>query len=201
MSSTQKIIKENFKDPFHEVDQSQEILQALRDFRQKPQGFFLLSGTNGTGKTFAAEALLYSLPFNSDLDANVEFQAPMKKMISQAQLNIEWQKSIAEWSSTAWLLNHFVYTKALVLDDIGTRTPTDAFMDFLYALIDARYTNRNTCATIITTNLNAADMRKRFGDAFLSRVGSGKCYRLDGIDRRRNEGKYQQEKKIEEIIF
>ncbi len=39
-------------------DQPQKIVESLTNYAMKPEGFLLLAGTNGTGKTFASQAIL-----------------------------------------------------------------------------------------------------------------------------------------------
>ena len=159
------------KNPIDDVRQRPDFLFWLRKWVENPKGFLVMSGTNGTGKTFAANAIL----------------ATQRESLSttQAELNIEWKTHFDKWGTDAYLLDRYSQDKILLLDDLGTRTPTEAFMDFLYALIDRRY--RLNYPTIITTNLIHKDLRERFGDAIASRIASGKCYRFDGKDRRLEE--------------
>ncbi len=161
-----------------EIDnKTSEQMQKILEFSKNPKGFFLMAGSNGTGKSFVAEAIYNSYRVSAhDTD--------LKMMITQTDLNLKWQKQFKEWGETTYLLNQILSTKILVLDDIGTRTPTESFMDFLYAIADKRYSDKFNCATIITTNLNSQNMRLKFGDAFVSRVASGICLRMDGKDRR-----------------
>ena len=152
-----------------------EFLKAIYDFVAKPFGFFVIAGTNGTGKTFAAEAI------------HNKFWHPHSdnKFFNQVDLNMKWQEVMNEWGTQSYLLDRIVEAPLLILDDIGTRIPTPAFMDFLYAIADKRYRFRDVRGTIITTNLTTQLMREQFGDAFVSRVSSGVCVRYDGPDRRR----------------
>jgi len=162
-----------------EINQKPEAyMAALKQFLNNPYGFYLIAGTNGNGKTFTAKALYECFRCHD----------PDEKMFTtQTDLNLLWQKDLYEWGSTLYLLDKIVKTKLLILDDLGTRTPTDAFMDFLYAIADKRYNDRDKCGTVITTNLNASMLRERFGDAFTSRVASGIIVRHDGEDRRINK--------------
>lgn len=166
-----------------EINQEPAILEVLKAFAAKPCGTLLLSGKNGTGKSFAAEAIYesrsrYALP---------SFDHDESWFISQAELNMLWQQRMFKFNEVHTLLQELTSSRLLVLDDIGTRTPSDSFMDFLYSIADIRYRGKDRLGTIITTNLNSVKMREMFSDAFMSRVASGRCLRFDGPDRRIQE--------------
>lgn len=162
----------------NEIDQKPpELMKAIGKFLRNPRGFFVIAGRNGNGKTFIAQAI-YEYFSQSAFHDN--------KFWNQADLNIRWQDIIFEKQNTRYLLDQLVQAPLLVIDDLGTRKPSDAFMDFLYVIADKRYTSRDTCGTIITTNLTSQAMQEKFGDAFVSRVASGICVRHDGPDRRIN---------------
>jgi DNA replication protein DnaC len=161
--------------------QRPEVVDFIKEFIPRPFGFLLFSGTNGTGKTYCAmkvyEAISpYKLP---------AYDRDIAIFTTQVALNLKFGK-FSQNGETEYLLENMCTTKLLILDDIGTRTPSEPFMDFLYAIVDTRYTDRAKKGTIITTNLNAEDMRLKFGNAFFSRSASGKCFRFDGEDRRIN---------------
>ena len=163
-----------------DINQKIEIITALTAFSKNPQGFLLFSGANGTGKSFAAMAVYevvspFDLPF---------YDYDVARFLTQADLNILWSEFNTKHKETNTFLKDLYGSKLLILDDVGTRTPTEAYMDFLYAVVDKRYTLRSSRGTIITTNLNSTDMRQKFGDAFVSRVASGKCFKFEGLDRR-----------------
>ena len=120
-----------------EINQLTEIKDFLVKFALNPSGMVLLAGMNGTGKSYAARAV-YS-DFNPPM-STMEFDD--KIFTSQASLNIKWQEVINKYGTTLYLLKNLCYPKLLILDDIGTRAPSEAFLDFLYAIIDYRYENR-----------------------------------------------------------
>jgi DNA replication protein DnaC len=158
-----------------DIDQKpEEYMAAVRQFVENPRGMFLIAGKNGNGKSFTARAIFEW------------YHDPMmdKQFWNQAKLNMHFIKTHNEYGDTSYILQEILKAPLLVLDDIGTRKPSDAFMDFLYWIADQRYENRDTQGTIITTNLNAQSMREIMGDAFTSRVASGICIRHDGPDRR-----------------
>ncbi len=159
---------------------SEQVILDLEDFIKNPKGFVLLVGKNGRGKSYAAMKVYERLaPFKLPC-----YDHDIAWFINQADLNMLFSESIENYGSSMTLLKKAYYTKLLILDDLGTRTPTSAFMDFIYAIVDKRWNERDRKATIITTNLEASLMRKNFGDAIVSRIASGRKYIVIGDDRR-----------------
>lgn len=159
---------------------SEEVIEDLKDYVKTPQGFVLLVGKNGRGKSYAAMKIYeqltpYKLP-QRDHD--------MAWFINQADLNLLFNEANEIYGHAMALLKQAYLSKLLVIDDLGTRPPSPAFMDFLYAILDKRWNERESLATIITTNLDSARIRKDFGDAIFSRIASGKNYVVTGPDRR-----------------
>lgn len=56
----------------------------------------------------------------------------------------------------------------LVIDDLGKEKPTDWVLQMIYAIIDRRYNAKRPI--IITTNFNASELIKRFGDNSIGRA-------------------------------
>jgi DNA replication protein DnaC len=163
-----------------DLNQPEEWKIFFKKFAENPKGFLLLAGKNGTGKTFSAESIrehFFSTP------SNIHWQDRCK-FITQTDLNLLWIKDVQEWGDTTYRLGELTKYPLLILDDLGTRTPTEPFMDFLYTLIEKRERLKHQLGTIITTNLNAEKMREKFGDAFVSRIASGHVFRFEGNDRR-----------------
>jgi DNA replication protein DnaC len=159
---------------------SEEVVEDLKDYMANPKGFVLLVGKNGRGKSYAAMKVYeacttYKLPHHDHDQA---------WFVNQADLNILFAESNEIYGSSMSLLKQGYTTKLLVIDDMGTRPPSPAFMDFLYAIVDKRWNERDKKATIITTNLDSARIRKDFGDAIFSRIASGRNYVVIGDDRR-----------------
>lgn len=165
---------------FKEIDgKTPEQMQKIIAFAKRPKGFLLLAGANGTGKSFVAMAIYetqstFKLPY---YDMDEAF------FISQADLNERWLRDKSEGNSFE-LCDRLQKTKFLVLDDLGTKTPSEAFGDFLYSIIDYRWRHKDTLGTIITTNMTGKITREKFGDPILSRITSGIQVRFDGQDRR-----------------
>ncbi len=156
-----------------------EEMEKIKSFARNPKGFFLLAGANGTGKSFVAQAI-YEL--------HSSFKLPYYDMdeaffITQAELNERWMRCKTDGNSFE-LCDRLQKTKLLVIDDLGTRSPSEAFGEFIYSIIDYRWRFRSTLGTIITTNMTGIVTRERFGDPILSRISSGIIIRFEGEDRR-----------------
>ncbi len=163
-------------------EKTPEQLKIIDRFAQKPLGFLLLSGANGLGKSFVAEAIYelhapYKLPY---YDKDVAY------FVTQGDLNEQWLRAKID-GGTLDMLERLKGTKLLIIDDLGTKTPTEAFGEFLYLLFDSRWRNRDKLGTIITTNMTSDMVRERFSDAVLSRIASGEVIRFEGKDRRFNK--------------
>jgi DNA replication protein DnaC len=156
-------------------NQDKSVIDFFMSYVKNPQGFVILSGKNGTGKSYLSIAVYEDLHrFGSS-----------RRFTTQTDLNQEWQDHVQKYSSSGYLIEKYADYKLLIIDDLGTRIPSEAFMDFLYAIIDKRYTRK--FATIITTNRTSAEIREKFGDAILSRIASGRNFRFEHEDRRKLE--------------
>lgn len=163
-----------------DIDQPKEIFEKLLKFNDQPKGIMLLAGPPGTGKTFASKEIYhshtpYKLPHH-DWDKAI--------YINQTDLNLRWYKEFKQFNDTSYLLLKLSEVPLLVIDDLGSRNPSDSFLDFLYSLFDKRYENRKTHGTIITTNFNALTLRDSFGDRIFSRITCGEIIKFNGKDRR-----------------
>lgn len=165
--------------------QTTHKIEHFREWAKKPKGFLIFSGNSGSGKTFSAYAILHEYLQNKKHDA---------RFFNVADLYFEYRAEVAERGSASNLIAKFSDCELLLMDDLGQRTPTDAYLEFLYVLINKRYeTNK---ATIVTTNLNGEGLEKRLGEAITSRILSGQNHYFDGKDRRLANSKTQ---KIESI--
>lgn len=166
-----------------DIDQPKEIREQLLKYAMKPKGMLLMAGNNGTGKTHAAMQIYHAnTPFELPM-----FDATFARFYKQVELFMIWQKMQYDYGNTDSLVDELSKTRLLVLDDIGTRAPTEPFGDFLYLIVDRRYEAREHKGTVITSNLNSEQMRTKFGDPFYSRVASGLVLKIVGQDRRLNK--------------
>jgi len=159
---------------------SEYVIEELKDYIKNPKGYVVLSGEPGRGKSHVALYIYHCItPF-----VLPQFNHDIAWFVRQTDLNKQFTEAHEQYGSVNYLLEKSYETKLLVLDDLGTRTPSEAFMDFLYAIFDYRCEHRKTHGTIITTNLGSTEIKKNFGSAILSRIGSGRNYKVIGPDRR-----------------
>jgi DNA replication protein DnaC len=156
------------------IIQSLDNTQKLKAYYKTLKGYLVLTGKNGTGKTYASKAIYqtqtrYILP---EYDSNVA--------IFTKQLDLH--ENLLNGKIT---LDQFKKVKLLVIDDLGTRKPTEWLMDHLYNVIDYRWEYRDKVATIITTNLTPENVLEHFGAALYSRMFSGVTLNFVSKDRRR----------------
>jgi len=161
-----------------ELDQPEDKIAAFLKYANSPKGFMILAGKNGTGKTTAAMTIYNQASVIETIDHNP------KHFYVQTDLYEKWTSYRNQWGDTSGLIKELQGTSLLVLDDLGTRVPSDAFKDFLYAIIEKREREKHKTGTIITTNLNSMQMRGMFGDAIVSRIASNLVFRFEGNDRR-----------------
>lgn len=168
-----------------ELDQKEDWKKQFIAYALNPVGFLLIAGKNGTGKTTVAESILEN--------ATMKYRHPQeplcdeKLLYHQATLFMKWTEERMRWGQTTYLCERLNTVKLLVLDDFGTREPPPSFKDFLYTVIEHREREKENIGTILTTNLNAIEIREKFGDAIVSRIASGKVFRFEGEDRRFKE--------------
>jgi len=159
---------------------SSEVLEDLNRYPIDYKGFVVMSGDNGRGKSYVARKIYQRV---------ATFQLPARDydeawFINQAELNILFAEHNEKYGSSSVLFKQMCDCKLFILDDLATRTPSAAFLDLLYATIDWRWENRENLSTIITTNKSSSDLRKIMGDAIVSRMCSGRNYKVVGPDHR-----------------
>lgn len=133
-----------------QVASLQIALNHASQFAQNPQGWLLLSGSYGCGKTHLAaaianEALTYGTPV---LFLTVpDLLDWLRFSYSSPERNFEER------------FDEIRNISLLVLDDLGTQNTTPWAEEKLYQILNHRYTNR--LATVITTNQEFAEIEGR----------------------------------------
>jgi len=158
---------------FSSCEQSEDVKSSLRDFALHPEGMIILAGTPGTGKTYSAICTV---------EKYISLGGRSPYFIRYPELYQRWLKLTQEGGQPLSLLETLQTQGLLLIDDFGSRKPSEAFADFIFLLIDKRKSSR--FGTLITTNLSSKEIESHFGSALLSRIVSGKCFKFEGKDRR-----------------
>ncbi len=124
-------------------------VQAVETFLGSDKTFLLLMGSAGAGKTVATTAAL------------AKWHGHIVRAVELARLSVYDKDDRAR-------LESLQETGLLVLDDLGAELSHDGFRPMLDELIDIRYGDR--AKTIITTNLDSASFKTRYGERISDRI-------------------------------
>lgn len=153
---------------FYKANPTSEYYELFK----KKKGL-VFSGEVGTGKTHEAISLIKHLYIKHDVQALFE---------PSADLIYELRNSISK-GEFEQVITRYQTTNLLVIDDLGTETATEFLMENLYMIINYRYNYMKPI--IMTTNLNASDFAKVYGQRLLSRLTEMATFvKLDGKDKR-----------------
>ena len=163
-------------DEFHRatlerIDQPQPVLDKVIAFANKPKGVLMITGTPGTGKTFAALGITeYHLRKNSDA-----------RFYKAGLLAEKWANRMAEGSS--YLLSDLQKCGLLVIDDIAQGTCTPSFLNLVFEILSCRmdWSNRGT---ILTTNASPESVINMVGEALSDRLRTQTWIKTQGKSRR-----------------
>lgn len=151
-------------------ERSRRRLAMWADMTRPPN--LILLGPVGTGKTSAAVAAVRPA---FDHHREVMF-APIREMLDAMRAEFDGTSR----DTLGWLCE----THRLIIDDLGTEKPTEWTMERLGIVVDRRWAEE--LPTIVTSNLNQADLEKLYGAHLSSRLfGGALVVVLRGPDRRR----------------
>ena len=145
----------------------------------------LLSGPPGVGKTHMAVGLM-SEYLAEHLGKVSSREKPPPCFVSTARLLMEIKRGFSQNQSELEILEPYLNSRLLVLDDLGSEMPTDWTRQTFCQLVDQRYMDRNP--VIITTNLSLAKIGA-IDDRLASRLNEmGEIINLQGVDWRVDVG-------------
>lgn len=162
-----------FDAQFSKCKQDKKTIDFLSDWAKYPNGFIVLSGNSGSGKTYLSCCCIDS--YRRQLKDSAFF-------LNISDLYMHWRSLDRQENKDIILLKKLLKQEFLVLDDLGIRTPSEAFLEFLYLLINKR--DNPLKGTLITTNMTSQQMIDKLGHAMTSRICSGKIFVIEGKDRR-----------------
>jgi DNA replication protein DnaC len=146
-----------------------------------------LTGPAGTGKTCAAACLFRWFPGPVDAKRQCLWLSVGSEVKSVCSANgaglavVQSQTSDATAMRSAfWMLSRLRDAAFVVLDDLGTRPPTDPQYEALNDIVNARAGK----PTVYTSNLGIADIGRLYDDRTASRLGRGAVIPCCGQDRR-----------------
>lgn len=134
---------------------STNAMRAVVEFAAGPKTLLVLSGSPGSGKSFAAGRFLYDAS-----DGSTWTTARFVDVSTLARMPRYDEKAMKEIEEAS----------ALVIDDLGMEfdDKSGAFRSLLDAVINARYAN--ALKTVITTNLDATAFKARYGERVADRI-------------------------------
>ena len=173
----------------HDLEQLDIEIDAedIKHVDQDNQGLYIF-GNTGTGKTVYAASLLMEV-IKLHKIRNKSFHA---LYIGASEFFRELRNGMDDPSlSSSSILQKYEKVDLLVLDDLGTETPSDWVMQTLYILINTRYEYLRT--TIFVSNFGLTALRVRLqNDRIPSRIEAmckSKCFKgLDYRIRENNNG-------------
>jgi DNA replication protein DnaC len=161
--------------------------ETLRSFAdrfsdQRSENFLLIGGT-GRGKTHLSSAVAGRVIENGN---DVYYISAVNLFRGFEKLHFG--RGIADGEE----MHRCFDADLLIIDDLGTELTNQFTVSILYDIVDTRINNRKS--TIISTNLDQNELRKRYWDRVTSRLfGEYRPLLFDGIDVRewklRNGGK------------
>jgi DNA replication protein DnaC len=169
-----KIPKKYLDAQLSTLDQPDSICQEIERWLKSKRGFFIFTGKSGAGKTYSACAAI-------DFFVR-ENPGKTGRFINFTELYFQWKGCCVHRGDEMKIVQELDRSDLLVLDDLGTRPPTDGFLEFVYQLICRREEGEGK--TLITTNLTSLEIKHQFNDRILSRISSGGVLRFEGSDRR-----------------
>ena len=127
------------------------IKAACEAFAALPQGWLILAGSYGVGKTHLAYAIAGALLRR----AVPVYAASVPEMLAMIRSGF----NDAQGMSAEQRLNTLRTIEVLVLDDWGTEKGSDWVSETMFTVLNARYNER--LATVITTNLAPTELVKK----------------------------------------
>lgn len=126
------------------------------DFKKN---IIFLSGEVGTGKTYLTRAMANEL---------IE-QGKIVKLVTAFQMSRDFKEYRSTYNET--ILDKYLSCEFLFIDDLGTEVIyKNSTIEFLYQILNERQM-RKLC-TIITSNLDLAEIRDRYDERIFSRIAN-----------------------------
>ena len=148
---------EGYQTTFQNAQAVQVCTEYVKDFDvisvSNKNGLFI-TGDCGVGKSHIAFAIANSLiKQGNSVIAMTMIDLLLKIKDSYNAKNLTEEQ----------ILNIYEDCALLIIDDLGKEKPTEWVLQMIYSIVDRRYNAKKPI--IVTTNYNASELIKRFGDA------------------------------------
>jgi len=161
-------------------------LMVCRQYADRPEGWLILAGPYGSGKTHLALAIAGHLLAR----ASAVYMASVPELL--AMLRRGYDKGAA--MAYDRVIGALKEVELLVLDDLGAERDTDWAREQVYEIVDHRY--RRRLPMVVTTNLSLGQMGRALDGRIVSRLldgarvagGFSRYLALAAGDYRRREG-------------
>lgn len=160
-----------------DINISSDEMRKMNLWARKPHGNLILHGETGRGKSYAAVACMYYL------DAMHKIPLFDQKFINVSDLYQEWLLNQDDKAKNYDLLQKLKEIRVLILDDVGVRSPSEGFLEYIYNIINHRCGDKDLIS-IYTMNLTSLELTNSFGPRITSRMSDGVFIKFDKNDAR-----------------
>lgn len=168
-----------YRDNEKNYAQMTRVLTKAKEYCEnfpKRKGNLLLIGKTGTGKTHISTAIAREI---INLGYDVIYDS-----VQNILADFEDDKFRRSYNTEELKAEKYLECDLLIIDDLGTEFANQVSISSLYNLLNTRY--NKGLGTIISTNLSAEELARKYEDRIYSRiVGAGtRVLAFDGKDRR-----------------
>lgn len=168
-----------YRDNEKNYAQMTHVLTKAKEYCEnfpKRKGNLLLIGKTGTGKTHISTAIAREI---INLGYDVIYDS-----VQNILADFEDDKFRRSYNTEELKAEKYLECDLLIIDDLGTEFANQVSISSLYNLLNTRY--NKGLGTIISTNLSAEELARKYEDRIYSRiVGAGtRVLVFDGKDRR-----------------
>lgn len=163
-----KLLSYNFES-FERVRGARQAYEAAVGFAQKPEGWLVIMGKNGNGKTHLAAAIANHLRERNTAAIFLNVPDLLDYLREAFAPRHEWDDHALSFEERFDAIKN---VPVLILDDFGAESETQWANEKLYQILNHR--TDLGLATVVTTNLKLTDiearLRSRLGNRLLGKV-------------------------------
>lgn len=159
-----------------------KCLSFVEDFKSPDIRNMLFCGPTGSGKTFMANCTAIEL---MNRGVTVLYQSAP---VLFSTINEYRYKSSREDGFENTVYRNIIEVELLIIDDLGTESPSAARYAELLTIFDTRFANnlKRPCKTIISTNIDMKKLSEYYDERVVSRIiGNFDIYKFAGDDIRK----------------